>query len=153
MNNNYREIKNLIEITLLSKGKVYVCKINKADLYLVNPFNWYYKTGYAYTRINGKEVSMHVLLLGIKEGFIVDHINRSRLDNRRINLRHVTKSQNGMNRVTRGYYWNKQFELWESQIRVKSKKLFLGRFEKEQDALNSRIKAEKKYYGQFAYKR
>ena len=60
----------------------------------------------------------------ITEYSIVDHINHNKFDNRKCNLRNVTKSQNGMNHVkptnntsgTVGVYWNKSKGLWEACI-------------------------------------
>lgn len=49
--------------------------------------------------INGKNVTlrMHRVVLGYAGSLDVDHINRNTLDNRRINLRSVTRSENVRN--------------------------------------------------------
>lgn len=59
------------------------------------------KIGYAQTRktINKKAYMsfMHSLIIKPKTGFVADHINQNKLDNRRCNLRLVSKSQNAIN--------------------------------------------------------
>ena len=56
--------------------------------------------GYPQARVKGKMVRIHELLLGRYRGpgLVIDHINRNRLDNRKANLRIVTKSHNCANR-------------------------------------------------------
>lgn len=56
-------------------------------------------SGYCHIRaMDGKTISLHRLVFGhLDPGFVIDHINRNRLDNRKSNLRKATKSQNGQN--------------------------------------------------------
>ena len=56
-------------------------------------------TQYAVTKVRGKPIRLHRLILGLEEGdkIWVDHRNRNGLDNRRENLRLVTPSQNAQN--------------------------------------------------------
>lgn len=54
-------------------------------------------TGYARCTKDGKQLLMHNLVLPALDGMMVDHINQNKLDNRRDNLRLVTKSQNMQN--------------------------------------------------------
>jgi hypothetical protein len=62
--------------------------------------SWYYRDGYALTKINKKEVRMHRLLLGVvDENIVVDHKDRNRLNNTKANLREFTPVQNANNRV------------------------------------------------------
>jgi hypothetical protein len=46
---------------------------------------------------NGATVLLHRAVMGAPDGVLVDHINRTRLDCRRENLRIVTRSQNAQN--------------------------------------------------------
>ncbi len=48
-------------------------------------------------RITTKAVYMHNEIMGKKEGLHVDHISRDSLDNRKLNFRWATRSQNCMN--------------------------------------------------------
>lgn len=81
---------------LISNYHWNVCKSGKHDLYYVR----------ANTVINGKKTSiaMHRLILGFPKypEFQVDHINHNGLDNRRVNIRICTASENIRNRRSFG---------------------------------------------------
>lgn len=49
------------------------------------------------SKILKRRVKLHHLIIGTKESFVIDHINRNPLDNRRVNLRFVTAQQNKFN--------------------------------------------------------
>lgn len=57
------------------------------------------KKGVFYVQDNKRRL-IHRLITSCPEGFEVDHINRNTLDNRRENLRIVTKSENLKNRAS-----------------------------------------------------
>jgi hypothetical protein len=87
--------------------------------------------------------------------FVIDHINRKRNDNRKLNLRKVTKQQNTFNislpsNNTSGYigvsYSNRRNK-WESYIKYNSKRYNLGRYKNKNEAIKSRLMAEIKYFG------
>lgn len=83
----------------------------------------------------------------------IDHINGDGTDNRLVNLRAVTRSENGQNARLHidnnsgvsGVYWNKKNERWYAQIHVDKKKKHLGCFKHINDAVIARRMAEKKY--------
>jgi hypothetical protein len=113
-------------------------------------YDWLMKVGHSWSfdryayfskRRKGKRrsVRMHRLIARkmfgeIPNGLDVDHINRDKLDNRRDNLRLLTRSQNCLNRdfdrPYRGVYWDKARSRWKAHIAHKD----LGRFDDPRDA-------------------
>ena len=81
----------------------------------------------------------------LKDGLVVDHINRVVTDNRRSNLRVVTRQENMYNMSTYktnksghvGVSWSKQKKKWRSDIYRDKKHTFLGYFNELQDAINA----------------
>lgn len=121
------------------------------------------KNEYGYKRLvgtdceTGLKISM-IELLGYK-GY--DHKDRNPLNNRRSNLRKATSSQQCMNRNkfennTSGFIgvsWRKREEKWCSYIQINKKTISLGYYKDKKDAIIARLKAEKKYYGEFSPQR
>lgn len=57
---------------------------------------------YARVSCNGRDIRVHQLIAGkAKNGKMIDHFNGNSLDNRRSNLRHVTRSENGYNKPSK----------------------------------------------------
>lgn len=109
-------------------------------------------TGYSVTRINGKNISMHVFL-GYKWH---DHINKNKKDNRKENLRKCTKQENNRNKSKQSNCTSKYIGVsleqkrWRACITVNKKKINLGSYNTEEKALIARLRAEKEYFGEFA---
>lgn len=101
-----------------------------------------------------KNIRMHILL-GYK-GY--DHIDRNELNNLESNLRPCTKQENNRNKSKQknnksgvsGVCWDDWIGKWKVYIRVNDKPKHLGRFDDKNEAIITRLKAEKKYYGEFA---
>lgn len=75
-----------------SDSKFYLSKGGK-DLY------------YCHIRLGTKSQALHRLICHTREGFEIDHINHNGLDNRRANLREVTRRENLANRrISGGVY-------------------------------------------------
>lgn len=83
----------------------------------------------------------------------IDHINGDRADNRIINLRAVSNTDNARNSCRPsnntsgvvGVYWYKRHNMWYASIRINEKNLSLGYFEDFADAVATRKAAEVNY--------
>lgn len=83
----------------------------------------------------------------------IDHINHNGYDNRIVNLRSVSHRENLMNMSLKksnksgvtGVYFEKQTGKWRSYINVLGKSIKLGRFDDLDQAVKSRLSAEKHY--------
>lgn len=108
-----------------------------------------------------RQLLIHRVILPTEDGYMPDHIHGkySRNDNRKSNLRIVTKSQNAMNQDIRsdntsgvkGVYWSRKANKWVADIQKNGKRYYLGIFENFDDAVKIRKEAEKKYFGEFSY--
>lgn len=99
------------------------------------------KSTYAATTIAGRRVFMHRLLLGLPPGDPRqgDHWNGDGLDNRRQNLRAVTRSQNQANARRKdgrfkGAFFDKRGGLWMARLRYEGRAYYLGRHPTAEDA-------------------
>ena len=71
---------------------------------------------------------------------VIDHINRNRLDNQVSNLRIVSNQQNQWNRNAKGY--TKEGNNYKARIVINNKKIYLGRFDTEEEANNAYLIAK-----------
>ena len=117
--------------------------------------------GYQKICVYGKQYLTHRLIFFWHYGFFpkeVDHINGNTFDNCIENLRAADRNQNGKNRGLSirnksgfaGVVQDKIRKKWIAQIMVDRKRILLGRFEKLEEAINTRKKAEKFYYKEWA---
>lgn len=87
----------------------------------------------------------------------VDHKDRNGLNNRWLNLRECTNSQNAANRGSqknnklgiKGVHKSKS-EKYHAQIKVNGKRIHLGTFDTAEAATHAYQKAANKYFGKFA---
>lgn len=97
---------------------------------------------------------MHRFILSAKKGDIVDHINGNKLDNRRENLRFVTKRENSQNVNPFkkfpyiGIHFDKAMQKYRAEIRVNGRIKKLGTFDHPFDAACAYDDAALKYYGE-----
>ena len=110
---------------------------------------------YKYYAISStKNILLHRFITNAKKGQVVDHLNCNTFDNRKCNLKLCTYSENGRNRIKHsrkspksiiGVYYNKNVDKWYAYINVDGKRLSLGYYKEEQDAIDARLAAEVKY--------
>jgi len=141
----------------LTKGKFAIVDDDMFEY--LNQWKWHYvNSGYAYhsfKELNWKHIAMHRLINNTPEGFETDHINKNKLDNRKINLRTVTTSENQHNRSisktstsgVKGVSWHKRDRYWQSLIRINGKRIYLGSFKNIEEANKIYQETERRYYG------
>ena len=123
--------------------------VDNQDMDILSNYQWHLSSqGYARTQIGrGKFVTMHRMLNETSKGLDTDHINQNKLDNRRKNLRTVTRSLNTRNAPIRkdntsghkGIDFYKRVRKWRVRIGDKS----LGYFDDLVDAIIARKSGEK----------
>lgn len=97
--------------------------------------------------VDGKNQYIHRLITNCPDGKVVDHINRNTLDNRRVNLRVVSKSANMFNQEeTKGIDFRKDSGKWRARIFVDGKENLLGYFSTRAEAYEARVRAETEYF-------
>jgi hypothetical protein len=82
--------------------------------------------------INRKKIYLHRFLISAPKGLEVDHINQNKLDNKKSNLRIVTRSENAMNMKThndsksgrKGIYYDKKRKKWKAEISIFKHRFF-----------------------------
>lgn len=119
-------------------------------------------TNYIHINIKNKLYYAHKLAFHLMHGYmpsIVDHINRDKRDNRILNLRPATASQNQINKtvqrnsstgakgVNAFHTGNKR---WRARIQVDKKKIHLGYFTTKEEASEAYRRAAIIYHGEYA---
>jgi len=150
----------------LTQGKYAL--VDDEEYKLLSKFKWHYgqygNTGYAKRIIWDKEnkkskiVRMHHFILPLQKGLMVDHINGNGIDNRKQNLRLVTKAQNMMNKKApknntsgfKGVAWHKQNNRWRAYLTVHGKQISLGLYDTKKEAAKAWNLAARAYFGEYA---
>jgi hypothetical protein len=131
-------------------------QIDEADYEAVSQYGWYVNAhGYPTTNIGKRPargpIYLHEFLLGpAPDGLHTDHINRDKTDNRRANLRFVTRTINMRNTGknasnvsgVKGVSWASRDKKWRAEIRMPGRKINLGWFSTLQEAAAARLAAE-----------
>lgn len=128
------------------KGKIVL--IDDEDLDLVSKYSWWITPqGYAVTKIryakgnkNRKTIGMHRVILGNPDTASIDHINRNKLDNRKVNLMPCTDGHNNRNKpIRKGKKSNYRGVSphrsgWQVVVRINGKLTWLGKYKTEEEA-------------------
>lgn len=123
-------------------------QVDAEDVEKLSPYRWNVhrriagQATYASARVDGKRTLMHRFLLDVHgtPGMEVDHINGDTLDNRRANLRLVTRAQNAQNRRAtgtskyRGVSLNPLVGRWKASARLDGLLIHLGYYADELEA-------------------
>ena len=130
--------------------------IDYEDFEKISDYFWTCSNDYAIKSENRQP--MHRFILGISNEdrykIEVDHVNRNRLDNRKKNLRIVTRQENMYNKSeyknntsgVKGVKWNKDRRKWQVQINHNKKRIHLGLYSDFEEAKKVRLEAEEKYF-------
>src|SRR3990167_9459857 len=113
-------------VVILANGKG-ESKIDHEDAHIGESHAWCLHTG-GYAQ-DPKSRYLHRLVTNAPKGLDVDHINGNKLDNRKANLRIVTRSQNLHNRHDRPFHgvaWRKDKKKWRARITVSGREIYIG---------------------------
>lgn len=137
-------------------GKQGYAKIDIEDSW-IDKYMWSkHHSGYAYAQIDGEVIAMHRLLTDKPVGKFVDHANHDRLDNRRINLRVCSNTENRRNshkskRNSTGYKGVVKIgNKFTAQLGYLGKKLYLGMYNTPEEAGRAYDIKAKQLHGSFA---
>ena len=149
-----------VKIELLGRGKELENNcflISTSCLQKVIRHNWYLDSnGYPMT-YTGRSKTLHKNLLGKQQkGFVIDHINRNKLDNRLENLRVITSRENSYNRTKSSTSNNKykgvikRNNKYVASITKDGIRREIGGFDNEEDAAKTYDMMAQELFGEFA---
>ena len=161
-----RSIRVCGDVAYIPLTRGYEAIIDADDAPLIESFNWHADvrrhTVYGRRSIilpSGKQTTklLHQYILVAPDGFEVDHISGDGLDNRRVNLRLATRSQNQHNqRLNRsntsgfkGVQLHKLTGRWMAMIKNGGKRKYLGCFGSPEQAHEAYRKASEEIHGPY----
>ena len=118
--------------------------------------------GYIQICLERKIVLAHRLAWFLTNGILpkeeIDHINGNRSDNRIVNLREATRSENQQNAKlrkdnssgTKGVVWNKRHQRWAVVIQINKKPTYFGEYLLKGEAEAVAKAARSKHHDRFA---
>lgn len=146
----------------MKQEKIAETQIDQEDTDLVKNHKWCLSSNKdIVTETDNGRLALHRLLAGAKSTDEVDHIDRDRLNNRKMNLRVCNHSENSRNLSRRkdntsgfsGVIWDKRNKRWNARIQYNGKGIYLGNFIDIDQAKECRLAAEKEYFGEYAPRR
>lgn len=153
----------LLDISTSKHKNVYTI-VDDEDFEYLSQWKWHISdSGYAVrtkhqrikkNKYGSKIIRLHIVVNKTPENMFTDHINRNKLDNRKCNLRTVTKSQNGFNVACSrnnktgctGVHFDTWSQKWRAEMKLRGKKITLGRWDSLSDAIKARKEGEIKYH-------
>ena len=151
---------------ILSRGEITF--VDKKDFEKFGKYKWYLGSrGYVTRSIAKRDnlgkwprrIFLHREILNSPKGYLSDHINGNKLDNRRINLRICTARQNCYNRKIasnnasgiKGVYYRPKYihRKWAAYIKLPDKLKFIGGFLSKEAAAKAYKETAKDIFGEF----
>lgn len=136
---------------------------DKEEYEKIKQYTWYENTttGYVTTQSYNNHFDLHRYIMNAQSNEIVDHIHGKEtiLDNRKSNLRIVTKQQNNINRglqsnnksgVT-GVRWIEKTQKWQARIGYQGKTITIGNYDNFDNAVIARREKENELFGDYSY--
>ena len=115
---------------------------------------------YKRVEINRKVYLVHRIIYMMHHGYLpefVDHINGNPQDNRIVNLRAATRSENNRNSApkrctsgVKGVSWVRANKKWKAQLCYEGKQHYLGLYDTLEEAAEVVRKAREQHHGEFA---
>lgn len=158
---NYNIIILMKKVFLSGKmGRgVYFC-VDDEDFERVVKHSWWVdRLGRPQTDIKHKRVLIGRFIMNPPKNMVVDHIDGDVKNNIKSNLRICTQSNNQRNRTVlnrnstsghRGVSWDKFRSKWVAQLSLNYRHIYLGRFDKKEDAVEAVRDAIKEKHGKYA---
>lgn len=143
---------DICTFTILNKDTEYSVIIDKKYSEKVLSKKWNI-TSHGY--VSSKDGYLHHFIIGKpNKGYVVDHVNCDKKDNRLVNLRMCDYYGNSHNTRPRGEYkgvsYDKSRKKWAVYITAKGKHYSLGRYDNPEEAAIVYNNAAVKYHGEFA---
>lgn len=124
------------------------------------PVGWKSTNGYIMCRVFGVQYYTHRLIWKLTEGdepVEIDHINGVRDDNRKINLRDVSRNSNAKNKQipinntsgVKGVSYHTRDDVWSAYITYNGSRISLGSFKSKDLAIEARSLKEVELYGEY----
>ena len=148
--NEYQEKGDVVFVKLGRSDEIMLCDID--DWERLKNIYWCIRSGYVMGYVKRKPLLFHRQVKQCPKGYVIDHINRNPLDNRKVNLRVVTQSVNMMNMTM-----NRNNKVGHTgitpckygfivNITAKKKRFYLGTYKTLEEAVRVRKEAEEKYH-------
>jgi len=149
----HREVLSLSKGQILSLPALSKVEVSKGEIF-ENPSA---TKNPVLSPVEGSESSTQNYHRCLSDGYVIDHINRNGLDNRRSNLRFATVAQNAQNSRMRknrsgykGVWFAKDKGRFRAAIWHNNKRIYLGYFDSPISAAKAYDKAAKRYHKEFA---
>lgn len=126
----------------------------------IKDYCWSFANNYVVANSLNKKcnIRMHRLIMGVSDDKVVDHKKHNPYDNRKKNLRVVTQAQNVRNIKKNRDIENKKYvgvqqreKKYRAQINFNNNRYYLGTFDTFEEAVQARLQAEEKYFGEYRY--